>query len=709
MEIKKTRNFDPVFYITCAFIILLFSVLTYLEYTSKNVLEGTERTGILLYKSNRIQRKSIADVIWEHLKNRALIFYGDTVRTGENSSAIVSLNDGTRVSMGDNSMIQFLMAEDRLNINFIGGSIFVNRIKPPHGDLEKLWVKINDKVVNIDESDVRIFRDKDIINISLCKGNDIFVSGEKEYLLHGGSEAIIDKDTNRLRQKNKAVNLISPECDKYYLIFTDSVKVGFKWESKSSRDQLEIDDGMRRKLVKNIRDKSADIRLVPAEYRWRIKSYDRASKKWEASEYRKLVIIKDEPVELITPENSSVYTCIIKTPLIDFCWTDNEYSSGYILEISKDSGFENIVRSLHSTDSTISIEELDEGTYYWRVKSKTPFDAIGTPVFKVNQFTIKKTGIFENITLLKPVNSATLVRKKEGAESLIFTCEEYREIEYYKLLISRYGDLENIVVEKESRSNFIIVDRDFGPGRYKWKIEGYLNDKGPSTGSDIRSFRLIYPHTINLITPKENAVFFPENDSARVRFSWDEGGVEGNYQLILYDTDKKAEVYSKSISNAGSAVVENIMPGKYRWYLYYTGDGGKRLFRSNPGRFIIKERLKSPEITAPGKNSVVNIMKINNINFKWKSVEGADIYSIHIFRIEDHEESEILKTESAENSMLLNDPTELGKGDYKFTLQAVELGKDGKKITNQSGVSEIKFSLVRRVLDKPTIKKLEIK
>ena len=110
-----------------ALIITACSVLLYADYARRADSGGARRIGTITFKKEVAQRKYQSQVIWEDLDRDAPVYNNDTIRTADLSEAVISLADGTKINMDENSLILLEMSGKGINIDFSSGSISADR------------------------------------------------------------------------------------------------------------------------------------------------------------------------------------------------------------------------------------------------------------------------------------------------------------------------------------------------------------------------------------------------------------------------------------------------------------------------------------------------------------------------------------------------------------------------------------------------------
>jgi len=163
---------------------------------------------------------------------------------------------------------------------------------------------------------------------------------------------------------------------------------------------------------------------------------------------------------------------------------------------------------------------------------------------------------------------------------------------------------------------------------------------------------------------------------------------------------------SKIFTQTNETVLNNLKPGIYSWMISVIDRNSVILTDTSINYITIMKRIMPPVILTPVNKSIVNIIKEDKIIIKWKKSQGAGHYKITLFR-DGYEK--LLENETDELQYIINDISGYGKGTYLINLQAVQTDAANSKIIQTSRAAERELSFTRKMLEKPTIEKLEIK
>ncbi len=359
-----------------AVIITTFSVLLYADFTRKIEVSGAAQIGTITFKRQVAQRKYQAQVVWEDVKQSYPVYNNDSIRTSDESEAVIHLHDGTDISVDENSMIMLSMLDDGININFAHGAISANR-RDVVGDAA-FTIITSGAAVAIDKGNIQLSqRENKELDLTVSDGSASVKTDFGESIVNVNEKAIISSDKKEARIVPFKIDLTSPDNNSFVVTDSAAAPVKFEWNfSEKSTDevnlQIAFDRGFEKiKETKRITGLTkVSEQLSPGVYYWRLSAVNRASGKTEYSELRKLNIIYSAPVKPLAPLQGESVAYFLSNSSVAFSWSENEMASGYTLEVSDKSDFSNILQTVDTPLQRIALENIEPGVYFWRVKSR---------------------------------------------------------------------------------------------------------------------------------------------------------------------------------------------------------------------------------------------------------------------------------------------------------------------------------------------------
>ena len=150
--------------ISCLIIIIISSILLYIDFTKKIDYSGSEQIGTITFKKRIAERKYAGEVIWETIDKSAPIYNYDSLKTSESSLSVIKFKDNTEVELGENTFILLTWSEDEgAKINFTKGSISA-RAKTKDS---KINIISDGAKIKVDQGDIEISKNENEKKIEL--------------------------------------------------------------------------------------------------------------------------------------------------------------------------------------------------------------------------------------------------------------------------------------------------------------------------------------------------------------------------------------------------------------------------------------------------------------------------------------------------------------------------------------------------------------
>lgn len=491
---------------------MLFASLFYFD-LHKNINIGSfESIGTVSFKINSIQRKFDSAVVWHSIQSESPLKNKDTIKTYPESDAIIKLNDGTEIQVDENTMIYLDVTGKSPNINFEGGSIQINNSKAKNPNQE-LTVKTKNQTIKFAGSDAKIDSSGNggNINISLDKGSAVIEGKGETKSLKPNEIATLGESGVTTRMAPYA--LIEPVNQKKFMTINSSTSINFVWGATGGNTNTTFELS-RLKDFKRVDTRlqnvtSANLNLSPGTYYWRV-SGKNPSGVIEYSESRKFILIKESGLQLYSPSAGANIPISAGNPNITFAWTPSETVNAYTVELASNSSFSPILKTIPVATNTIRFNNLGEGAYFWRVRTKPTSDGILPVVSNTSSFTVGSAKIDKTPEDVKkdPVKIEEKEEKKDIAKKI-----EEKKLEEKKLEEKKIE--EKKIEEKKKIENESIAG---------------LAPKHISPASG----------TIDL------------NKEKLIRFRWDKVKNAAYYILKIMDSKKKAKplITEKTIPNS---------------------------------------------------------------------------------------------------------------------------------------------------------------
>lgn len=162
---KKKRNTrstvnaaDILLFLIC-FTGTVASLFTFTRELNISLVGQGSPVAVIYFKHNTAQRCIQNSSIWERLKNSSPIYAGDKIRTAAMSEAYTLFNDGSRIDIHENTLIQVFGKGNKNSVNFVNGSISVQaaaKVNKQTSETKKAYpsftIQTGGKLLSFDES-----------------------------------------------------------------------------------------------------------------------------------------------------------------------------------------------------------------------------------------------------------------------------------------------------------------------------------------------------------------------------------------------------------------------------------------------------------------------------------------------------------------------------------------------------------------------------
>lgn len=683
--------------------IVILSVLGYLLYADIMDRSGAGQTkliGEITAKRNTTERKFSAQVIWDEIYKGSSLYNYDTVRTAENSEATIRLNDGTVITLNENSMILLSLTEKEVGIKFIQGTMSASQNAARGANARNVSIESGDSTVSLSNGDVSLAQDRDNqLQMTVNRGKAKLQSGGTEKIVNENQNILAGKDTIRLY--DLTVKLISPDNNAFIPSAPGKTTVPCSWEQpRGDYDTfLEIaanpavsDPFVR---VRSARGYSA-ARLDDGVYYWRVTAVNRATRKIESSETRKFTIMNDKPVSLISPADRSVIRYRDANPMINFIWSRNESVPRYRLMVSGKPDMSSPSVNTVVEGNKIAINSLGQSTYYWRVANISDADlGRGNAESPVFTFTVTRTDTIEPPEPVAPANNRTVHPRSITSKGLSFSWTKDPSIVTTELSISEDRAMTRVVASKSSRDNSYRFSGELKEGTYFWGLRGVMSDGGKTGASKVLSFKVGETGTLQLIEPADRAIILTpkEKNASDVGVSWSKTDFEGTYVVQISKTRKFETIVKEASASDLSTVIPGLALGQYFCRVKMLDEKNTPIMTSSVNFFEVLSILDTPVAIGPRAGSTVDMLRKDTLDFYWKPVRNANLYRIGLYQVKARIQYSVATFETRATFYRFAALNKLDEGRFLWTLQALESEAGTNRVKRKSEEARAPFEI----------------
>lgn len=440
--------------------------------------------------------------------------------------------------------------------------------------------------------------------------------------------------------------------------------------------------------------------LKDAEYFWTVSQIDAEGNESERSEVRSFFALSGNIVQrtIFPPDGYTIWNPLITDTR--FTWKTN-LTFAQSIEFSRNKEFTDIAFEAKTSNAAYAGVELDEGTYWWRLKAENG------SFYRTSQ--AKKITIVPELEAPIPLDPTPLkravVRPNQEYE---FQWQPVDDAEYYRLTIYKSGKDtplfdQNFITEP---SYSLLMD-DYEEGSYRWEIRSYTYETELASRRSGKigqsEFRLRKIRPVTLTSPENNKVFggWEAIDHPPV-LTWKSSEAFSYAELILKKISGIEAGEKLFIQKSTKQPLGKLSSGLYEWTVNAKTEDELDISATFPHRFTVEEipPFEAPEKAVTeggGYFDAAYLRQSPFIDFKWSAVNRAEAYVLEIM----DKKGKTLHREVLEGnditSYQFKELSKLSKGKFNWKLRAVILNENTNEVLIDGkpaeGSFEINFTL----------------
>lgn len=546
------------------------------DYTRRGDIGSREEIGSIIFRRRGVQRKFVDEVVWERIEQGTRLANSDSIRTDDKSEVKIRLKDGTVLTVDQNSMIQLDVASNR--IRFETGSMQVQS-----SGSSSLTLQSGDSKVQMGEGSLTLSKsEKQDLSLTVYEGTARVTSGGKTENVGRNQKADIGKEG--ISVKEVPVVLIKPNPFQNVPAEGDGTSVSFKFQPSDSlkKPTLEISKDQEFKDSRKVQTPGvATMDLPPGTYYWRVTGEDAKTNQPAMSETRKMTIVRGEPLRLHSPGSGERVAFNSNPPPVPFAWSQDPLAESYELEVARDAGFTQIVKTIVTASNSVTIDDLPAGSYRWRIRTKPNQPDLNSRISQSGSFEVYKTDLVPPETA-SPFMSEHLT-VSEAKEGIFFNWRAPGEMKSFVLQISQNPGFGNSLMNQQTEQNFSVV-KGMPEGIFYWRVRGTTASGKETPYSAVQSFTIGDKYMksemetpdatrVHVLFPLRQAVDMTGRKS--IDFKWEAVPGARKYNIRLYRNlgGKYEPIYAGSTTATGFSYTDmkSLDIGYFAWEVQAEG------------------------------------------------------------------------------------------------------------------------------------------
>ena len=650
---RKLRVSDFLLVVVCLSVCAVSLWFFWKDLNSSSTRTDADAIATIHFKRKVSQRKFDDRVVWERLQQDSALYDKDTIRTSEGAEAVILFDDGTKVDLTENTMIQIALEKDgSVNLAVGGGNVEVDTtasssesVKLSMSDGSSVNLEKGSRITAATSSDTGAGS-----NFTVKDGNAVVsnATGQSQKISNG--QAVSVEKNGELTRQNITVTSISKNL-RVYKTDENVEPVKLSWQAVSDTSnaaaavvkvEVSTDKDFTNIVEEYTAEGSASLDVIPEaedeKLYWRVYKEDEEEKAVQGV----ITFVELNRMELTSPVDNSTFSYRRELPSLHFNWKTDEYAESYKMEISRTQDFATslINESLKTTSYTTA--SLDKGKYYWRVTPYYTVNSIGyaqaSPVYS---FEIEEREALTEPQLSFPADSAKIVLG-ETEQKVIFSWKSDVIADDYSIQLSDNPDFTKIY-QTITAANTTVAEqftiKTLPQGNYYWRVlrnsEEDRKDGNDHAQSTVRSFSVaVYVPGVNKLSWPPDGYSVERDQLARLNFNWKlaseytSAGLDSVLQIAKSETFNnvlQTQTLSKQEYSGAS-----LTSGTYYWRVGVIRDGTETAF-SEPNKLNVLNPMQAPKIIQPENSAKLVVAESEPLSFEWQPVDGADYYKILVY------------------------------------------------------------------------------
>jgi hypothetical protein len=569
----KLNKIERRLFILCCLVILVFSYLLYDDsLLFANRVSKDAPIAELIEKKNDVRLKISESFSWISTKAPEKLYPFDSLFTGDGSTAILRLDDGSVLRIDGQSLIVMSMFEGQLVLDLKSGSL--------SGDLSqnsKLLLKTREGFQTLKASEGKKFKlEKDF-------------AGQTLQRVDRKPASLVESDIIWKSPKHFSLNKQDPRTYRN-LSWTKIGNIQDTVIEISTTPEFNLVD----KQMKTAKTESGiPVELPDGQYFVRLKGYSKDRKLNATSLVHTFELIDKKksllPPPLLLTKNISHSDSFNFPPVVK--WQGVNTAEKYRVEVSNSPRFEQ-VKKYETGQDFFPWSDFQPGTYFVRLYSQNS-ESTSEPS---DIGTIEVSSVAPKLDAIPPI----LIRSKDknvGPQDVKLRWQHTGKQAKYRVEVSKDGTFHDAQVLESNRGPASLQVKN--PGDYSVRVFAADESGTPiSPSSNIEHFRYDIKNPLDtpqLIKPfSETTVFLQKADNPYLWLDWKPVFAAEIFKVqIARDPEFKDIIWNEKTDRNRFLVEKRIPNGKYYWRVKALADKDESNSDwSQPNRFYLVYKKK---------------------------------------------------------------------------------------------------------------------
>jgi len=353
----KLSRRDKVVTVILLIVIALLSYLMHCHWRNRFGSRGEAKpVGEVEYKYHQVQRKYSDRMIWEDVESRSPIYAYDWVMTKDKSDARITLNNGMKVDMDPESMVEIDETRDGVGLTLRDGTIRADSRSAKKG---ASITAADGTKIDLDKANAQITSDGNGLSVDVKEGSATVKNRDQKTTVGAGeignvSQKGVSKEKTSIVLKSPAVGAVLDDPSK-------PVEFSFSAPADAEACTISLNAPGKPRRTITVRGGSHSEKVVDGSYQWRVSC--RANGVIITSSGGAFRMRPQQNFALLSPTPGQVVTAN-NAESLRLAWR----SSGPVhVDVAANSAFSPVSESHDVNGQALTVKNLKPGQYYWRV------------------------------------------------------------------------------------------------------------------------------------------------------------------------------------------------------------------------------------------------------------------------------------------------------------------------------------------------------
>lgn len=583
------------------------SMLLYRHMNTRSLGKG-ESIGKVYYKREVAMRKFSDRMVWEDVESGSALFSHDAVMTGNYSDAELVLNNGLKLKLEANTLVELDLEQEGLTLRLSGGGIKTAGVQ----NTQTTVTTQNGQSINVSDASASIRAQGNQVAVEVKEGKVEVTTKE------GKKETVAKGEVLAAGKKSRvALQLTVPADETQYLTGGDSARVAFACAPVAAAKQIELarnaDFSSARKFA--LTNGGVTAAVPSGEWFVRCSGSDEAS-----SGVRRVSVVQAGNYRVLRPEKSEIG--FTDKPALRLEFLPPRSVTSTRVEIADNPQFANALYAQTVQRSFVEQSLPKTGKYYYRLSPASDAGIVESQIPAYSgSVTLVRSEVAVPLAFLSLASPSFSLSQVEAGKAFI----AYEGSD--KLKAEILNSEGNVLQTTETQGGTFAVPAALSGGRYQVRLTSASGEKMT------QRFEVRDKVRVDLLTPENGTTIYlpPGEKTAALALSWRANGEVQLYQVVLAEDAAMKSIIKKLNVDATEFRFTGLVPRRYFARVLVLENNIPRS-ESSIISVAVEEKLQPVAELFPRPAQTVDISKSAGIPLKWQPVAGANLYEVKLFQ-----------------------------------------------------------------------------